>query len=173
MRAGYEAGVTRADSPIDEALEAGRASVRTSPTSCWPSAAAGPAGTLRLRLSLHRGGGKRFPLQSGRHPRLVEVFLPSLRWVGFDPTNNTLTGERHVTVAIGRDYDDVPPSRGVFKGDAESELEVAVSVRQTRTAAAEPEFLRTGRPVISGTARRRLAAEAAEEQLQQQQQQQQ
>jgi transglutaminase-like putative cysteine protease len=99
----------------------------------------------------------------------VEVFLPSLRWVGFDPTNNTATGERHVTVAVGRDYDDVPPSRGVFKGDAESELAVAVSVRQTRTAAAEPEFLRTGRPVISAAARRRQSAADFDQQLQQQQ----
>ena len=60
----------------------------------------------------------------------VEVFLPSLRWVGFDPTNNTLAGERHIAVAVGRDYDDVPPSRGVFKGEAESQLAVGVSVRR-------------------------------------------
>jgi transglutaminase-like putative cysteine protease len=98
----------------------------------------------------------------------VEVFLPSLRWMGFDPTNNTHAGERHVTVAVGRDYDDVPPSRGVFKGDAESELAVGVRVRRTRTPAAEPEFLRIGRPVISG-ARRRLSAAALDQQMQQQQ----
>ena len=64
----------------------------------------------------------------------VEVFLPSLRWVGFDPTNNIIAGERHVVVAVGRDYADVPPSRGVYKGEADSELAVGVSVRQTRTA---------------------------------------
>ena len=34
-----------------------------------------------------------------------------MRWVGFDPTNNTAAGERHIPVAIGRDYSDVPPSR--------------------------------------------------------------
>ena len=55
----------------------------------------------------------------------VEVFLPSLRWVGFDPTNNIIAGERHIAVAVGRDYADVPPSRGVFKGEAESQLAVA------------------------------------------------
>ena len=171
---GYEAGVTRADSPIDVALEAGRgvcqdfAHIMLAICRGWGLPARYVSGYLYTDAA--EGGFRSNP--DATHA-WVEVFLPSLRWVGFDPTNNTLTSERHVTVAVGRDYDDVPPSRGVFKGDAESALEVAVSVRQTRTAAAEPEFLRTGRPVISGTARRRLAAEAAEEQLQQQQQQQQ
>jgi transglutaminase-like putative cysteine protease len=58
----------------------------------------------------------------------VEAFLPSLGWTGFDPTNNTTAGETHVRTAVGRDYADVPPTRGVFKGDAASELTVAVRV---------------------------------------------
>jgi len=48
--------------------------------------------------------------------------------VGFDPTNNLIASERHIRVAIGRDYGDVPPTRGVFKGEAKSELSVAVQV---------------------------------------------
>jgi len=164
----YEAGVTRADSPIDEALEAGRgvcqdfAHIMLAICRGWGLPARYVSGYL---FTDAKGGDRSDP--DATHA-WVEVFLPSLRWVGFDPTNNTHAGERHVTVAIGRDYDDVPPSRGVFKGGAESELAVAVSVRQTRTAAAEPEFLRTGRPAISGSARRRLSA-ALNEQLQQQQ----
>jgi transglutaminase-like putative cysteine protease len=58
----------------------------------------------------------------------VEALLPELGWVGFDPTNNTLAGERHIRVALGRDYADVPPTRGVFKGSARSELGVSVKV---------------------------------------------
>ena len=46
----------------------------------------------------------------------------------FDPTNNLVVGERHIRVAAGRDYADVPPTRGVFKGQAASELGVSVSV---------------------------------------------
>ncbi len=61
----------------------------------------------------------------------VEAFLPELGWVGFDPTNNRVAGERHIRTAIGRDYADVPPTRGVYKGKAESELTVAVSVQLT------------------------------------------
>ncbi len=91
--------------------------------------------------------------------------------MGFDPTNNTLAAERHVTVAIGRDYADTPPSRGVFKGDAESQLSVGVSVRAS-TNSGEPEFLRFGAPAIAA-ARRRAATAAILDQHQQHQQQQQ
>jgi transglutaminase-like putative cysteine protease len=59
----------------------------------------------------------------------VEALLPELGWVGFDPTNNLPAGQRHIRVAVGRDYADVPPTRGVFKGTAESELSVAVQVK--------------------------------------------
>ncbi|MDQ6759658.1 MAG: transglutaminase family protein [Acidobacteriota bacterium] len=58
----------------------------------------------------------------------VEALLPELGWTGFDPTNNMMAGDRHVRTAVGRDYFDVPPSRGVFKGSVESELTVAVRV---------------------------------------------
>ncbi len=61
----------------------------------------------------------------------VEAWLPQLGWVGFDPTNNLICGERHIRVAVGRDYADVPPTRGVFKGSADTELTVAVKVAQT------------------------------------------
>lgn len=58
----------------------------------------------------------------------VEALLPELGWIGFDPTNNTLAADRHIRVAIGRDYADVPPTRGVFRGNATSELSVSVRV---------------------------------------------
>jgi transglutaminase-like putative cysteine protease len=59
----------------------------------------------------------------------AEVLLPGLGWTGFDPTNNLIAGERHIRVAIGRDYGDVPPTRGVFKGASHVRTELAVSVR--------------------------------------------
>lgn len=72
----------------------------------------------------------------------LEILLPDLGWVGFDPTNNLLASERHIQVAIGRDYHDVPPTRGVFKGVAGSELSVVVRVRtlhETESTGAEDE----------------------------------
>src|SRR5438270_351592 len=64
----------------------------------------------------------------------VEAYLPGLGWIGFDPTNNTTTDERHIRVAIGRDYADVPPTRGVYRGKAESELAVTVRITPSQTA---------------------------------------
>ncbi len=62
----------------------------------------------------------------------VEAYLPEVGWLGFDPTNNTLADERHIRVAIGRDYADVPPTRGIYKGTARSTLHVGVSVAKAR-----------------------------------------
>lgn len=61
----------------------------------------------------------------------LEAWLPGVGWVGLDPTNRTLATERHIRVAVGRDYHDVPPNRGAFKGNARSELGVAVRVQIT------------------------------------------
>ena len=58
----------------------------------------------------------------------IEVLLPHFGWVGFDPTNWLVAGERHIRTAIGRDYADVPPTHGIFRGRASSELTVAVRV---------------------------------------------
>jgi transglutaminase-like putative cysteine protease len=61
----------------------------------------------------------------------IEALLPHLGWVGFDPTNWLFAGDRHIRTAIGRDYADVPPTHGIFRGRANSELTVAVRVMQT------------------------------------------
>ncbi|MCR2792332.1 transglutaminase family protein [Microbacterium sp. zg.Y625] len=49
-------------------------------------------------------------------------------WHGFDPTNNVEIGERHVLVGRGRDYNDVPPLRGVYAGALTSDLHVQVTI---------------------------------------------
>jgi transglutaminase-like putative cysteine protease len=56
------------------------------------------------------------------------VYDPELGWVDFDPTNNLLPDERHLTLAYGRDYADVVPLKGVLQGLGEHRLEVAVDV---------------------------------------------
>jgi transglutaminase-like putative cysteine protease len=58
----------------------------------------------------------------------IEALVPHLGWVGFDPTNWLVAGDRHIRTAIGRDYADVPPTHGIFRGRADSELTVAVRV---------------------------------------------
>jgi transglutaminase-like putative cysteine protease len=97
----------------------------------------------------------------------MEAFVPGCGWVGFDPTNNVLAGERHVRIAIGRDYDDVPPARGVYKGPANSELAVAVTVQPSQTLRRQEDFLRVVRTVTRASSPQ--AASALEIQQQQQQ----
>jgi hypothetical protein len=48
---------------------------------------------------------------------------------------------------VGRDYDDVPPTRGTFKGGADSELAIAVAVEPTQAPIRHEDFLRVARPM--------------------------
>ncbi len=59
----------------------------------------------------------------------AEVYLPDVGWVGLDPTLGKPLGLQHVRIAYGRDYGDVAPVRGVYKGHAGQRLSVDVSVR--------------------------------------------
>jgi len=101
----------------------------------------------------------------------VEAYLPPLGWVGFDPTNNMPARERHIRVAVGRDYVDVAPTRGVFKGQAESELSVAVQVYEAHVSL-PPEPLHEVMPFSPQVAAALDAEWEANLLLQQQQQQQ-
>jgi transglutaminase-like putative cysteine protease len=46
----------------------------------------------------------------------VEVLVPEMGWCAFDPTNNILPNEYFIKLAVGCDYRDVPPTRGIYKG---------------------------------------------------------
>jgi transglutaminase-like putative cysteine protease len=59
----------------------------------------------------------------------MEMLVPQLGWIGLDPTLGQPVGPRHVRVAYGRDYGDVAPVRGVYKGHAGQQLFVDVGVR--------------------------------------------
>ena len=133
----YKPKSTRADSPIDHALKNGAgvcqdfAHIMTT--------------LLRTELRipcryvsgyLFHGGGAHDRSEAAATHAWVEAFLPELGWVGFDPTNDLVAGSRHIRTAIGRDYADVPPTHGIFRGRAKSELTVAVQVTQSDEAPA-------------------------------------
>jgi len=63
---------------------------------------------------------------TGESQAWVEWF--SGGWQGFDPTNNAEIGDRHVLVGRGRDYNDIPPLRGVYAGPFKSNLHVKVTI---------------------------------------------
>ena len=144
----YEPSSTKVDSPIDDALAA-RQGV------CQDFA--------HIMLSLVRPLGIPCRYISGYLARYsddnarsapdashawVEAHLPGLGWVGFDPTNNQLAGQYHIRVAAGRDYADVPPTRGVYKGNGVNELKVAVQVRRSDELPPEDELVPVTRWIV-------------------------
>jgi transglutaminase-like putative cysteine protease len=58
----------------------------------------------------------------------IEVHLPERGWLAVDPTNDQPAGERHVKVGHGRDYRDVTPVKGVYRGGSGGRLEVEVRI---------------------------------------------
>ncbi|MBX9724132.1 MAG: transglutaminase family protein, partial [Candidatus Obscuribacterales bacterium] len=100
----------------------------------------------------------------------VELYAPSVGWIGLDPTNNCIVGENFVKVAIGRTFQDVPPNKGVYKGDSKETIDVAVSSEQlssipTELAAERTEALNI--PIFAGNIDEQM------QQIKQQQEQQQ
>jgi transglutaminase-like putative cysteine protease len=59
-----------------------------------------------------------------------EVFLLGIGWRGLDPTNNQQVDERYIKLAVGADYADVPPVRGLYKGTTERRMEVEVHLER-------------------------------------------
>lgn len=59
----------------------------------------------------------------------VSVFIPGSGWVSFDPTNDVRPGEGHVTLALGRDYGDVAPVKGIALGGGGQTVQVEVRVQ--------------------------------------------
>jgi len=60
----------------------------------------------------------------------IEAAVPGYGWHALDPTNGGLVGERHVVIGYGRDYNDVPPVRGVFNGAADAKVDAEVIIAQ-------------------------------------------
>jgi transglutaminase-like putative cysteine protease len=165
----YEIGVTDVYSPIDDAIGAGRgvcqdfSHIMIAIARQWKIPARYVSGYL------HHNRARKDRSGDDASHAWVEAYLPSLGWVGFDPTNDIMAQDRHIRVAVGRDYADVPPTRGTFKGDADSELAIAVSVQPTQAPVRHEEFLRVAR-TIKPVAETPTRAEQFYHQQQQQQQ---
>lgn len=140
----YAEGVTKPESPIDTALKA-RAGVGQDFVHIFI------AMIRQLGIPCRYVSGYRYA-PSGSTPdglqkthAWAEALLPELGWVGFDPAIGVVVDECYIRSAIGRDYADIPPTRGVYKGEASSQIAFSVSVTPTREPS--PEELTPGLPV--------------------------
>jgi transglutaminase-like putative cysteine protease len=137
----YRPQSTRVDSPIDEALAARRGV-------CQDFAHIFIALARQFSIPARYISGYLFH-DAASHDRSsadathawAEAFLPAVGWVGFDPTNNLIAEQRHIRVAVGRDYADVPPTRGVYKGVSALRSELAVAVKVGPVASPSGELM--------------------------------
>ncbi len=163
----YAPQTTRVDSPIDEAL-AKRKGVCQDFAHIM-IALVRPLGIPCRYVSgylYHRAEDHDRSERDASHA-WVEALLPGIGWVGFDPTNNLIARDRHIRTAVGRDYADVPPTKGVFRGRAESTLEVGVKVMPTEAFIPDTDLL----PAVPAPAPGEAEADLeAAQQVQQQQQ---
>ena len=58
------------------------------------------------------------------------IFIPNLGWMDFDPTNNQIPDDQHITIGWGRDYADISPLKGVILSSGSHKLRVSVDVRR-------------------------------------------
>ncbi len=63
------------------------------------------------------------------------VYIPDIGWVDFDPTNNKMPYDQHITLAWGRDYADVTPLKGIAFGGGQHSLSVSVDVLRLEESA--------------------------------------
>lgn len=125
----YKKGVTTASTQLNEVLDRG-AGV------CQDFA------HLSIALYRHLGIPARYvsgylDRRSGGSRELqthawVEVLTQSHGWVSIDPTHGLVADEQHIAVALGRSYADVPPNRGVYRGDAEEDIDVLVEIEEVK-----------------------------------------
>jgi transglutaminase-like putative cysteine protease len=120
----YQPGLTTAASPITDTLEHG-CGVCQDFTHVMIGLARAINIPARYVSGLVHPDRERYKGFTQTHA-WCELYFPSTGWVGFDPTNRSTVTQNFVKVAIGRDYRDVPPNKGVYRGKAAESIAVSV-----------------------------------------------
>ena len=125
----YIPGSTSAQSPIEHILETGEGVCQDYAHVMIAIARTWGIPTRYVSGFLHLAGESGEQAPDNATHAWVECRLPELGWIGLDPTNLSIAGEGHIRIAVGRDYRDVSPTRGVLHGGGEIQLDVDVRVR--------------------------------------------
>lgn len=101
-----------------------------------------------------------------------EAWLPDLGWIGVDPTNNCVVNDHFIKVAIGRDFTDVPPNKGVYRGNSGEAILVRAETRalERMPSLSWREHLRPLDVPLTALRRSSQASVHTDEQVEQQQQ---
>ena len=124
----YDREITKVDSPVEKAIQSRRGVCQD-----FTHVLLGllrhvgipgryVSGYLFRAPNTHSG-----PLGRSSHA-WAEAFIPRCGWIGLDPAFGCAVDERHIYTCVGRDYADVPPSRGVYLGEGPGILSYAVQV---------------------------------------------
>jgi transglutaminase-like putative cysteine protease len=134
----YEPGVTGAHSTVDEILSIGAGVCQDFAhlTIAILRLAGVPARYVSGYLAPPSDASLRLPIESQASHAWIEAQVPGQGWAGFDPTHGCRTDARHIKVAIGRDYSDVTPLRGVYRSFG-SKQTMTVDLRLEREAPAQ------------------------------------
>jgi transglutaminase-like putative cysteine protease len=160
----YAPDVTLADSSIDDVLEQGKGVCQD---------------FTHLMIALLRSFGvpARYvsgyihrPNEDSQSHAWCEVWLPQLDWIGIDPTNDQLVNEHFVKVAVGRDFSDVPPNKGAYRGAAQERIFVRVETRTLESLPSrswQEQLPPLHLPLTAIVSRKRLSSPQQDEQQQQ------
>jgi transglutaminase-like putative cysteine protease len=119
----YARDVTLASSPVDEILAQGKGVCQDFAHLMIAVLRSFGVPARYVSGYIHR------PNKESQSHAWCEVWIPDVGWVGIDPTNDQLIDERFVKVALGRDFTDVPPNKGVCRTRGNESIFVRVETR--------------------------------------------
>jgi len=119
----YARDVTLASSPIDDVLEQGKGVCQDFTHLMIAVLRSFGVPARYVSGYVHR------PNKESQSHAWCEVWLPGPGWLGIDPTNDRLVDHHFVKVAVGRDFTDVPPNKGIYRGLAQETISVRVETR--------------------------------------------
>jgi transglutaminase-like putative cysteine protease len=120
----YARDVTLASSPVDDLLEHGKGVCQDFTHLMIALLRSHHVPARYVSGYIHRAN------KESQSHAWCEVWLPDLGWVGIDPTNDRVVDDRFVKVAMGRDFTDVPPNKGVYRGRVQESIFVRVETRE-------------------------------------------
>lgn len=119
----YAPDVTLSTSPIDDVLEQGKGVCQDFTHLMIAILRSFGIPARYVSGYLHR------PNKESQSHAWCEAWLPDSGWMGVDPTNDLVVNDHFVKVAIGRDFTDVPPNKGIYRGQAQEAISVRVETR--------------------------------------------